>query len=134
MLVSLMTKDRQPWMKWVERKLDKVARRWGVREAMAAKPSKTQLKELNEDCIVESTLKIWFEIGGKGGGNQKEEKEEKGETVEIELSGMGVDEEKGGWTPVERLKTRQAYDRLIRTRMKLKNYKPRKAHKIVQGI
>ena len=47
---------------------------------------------------------------------------------------MGVDEEKGGWTPIERLKTRQAYDRLIRTRMKLKNYKPKKAHKIVQGI
>ena len=131
MLADLMTKDRQPWMKWVERKLDKVARRWGVREAMAAKPSKTQLKELKEDCIVESTLKIWFEIGGKGGGKQKEEKEEKGE---IELSGMGVDEEKGGWTLIERLKTRQAYDRLIRTRMKLKNFKPRKAHKIVQGV
>ena len=29
---------------------------------------------------------------------------------EIELSGMGVDEEKGGWAPRERLKTRQAYD------------------------
>ena len=71
-------------MKWVERKLDKVARRWGVREAMSAKPNKTQLKELKEDCIVESTLKIWFEIGGKG--NQKEEKEE---TVEVEFSGRG---------------------------------------------
>ena len=133
MLADLMTKDRQPWMKWVERKLDK-ARRWGVREAMPAKPSKRQLKELKEDCIVESTLKIWFEIGGKGGGTQKEEKEETGETVDIDLSGMGVDEEKGGWTPIERLKTRHAYDRLIRTRMKLKNYKLRKAHKIVQGI
>ena len=101
---------------------------------MSAKPNKTQLKELKEDCIVESTLKIWFEIGGKGGGKQKKKK---GETVEIELSGMGVDEEKGRCTPIERLKTRQAYDRLIRTRMKLKNYKPRKgpkAHKIVQGI
>ena len=62
-------------MKWVERKLDKVARRWGVREAMSAKPNKTQLKELKEDCIVESTLKIWFEIGGKGGGKQKKRKE-----------------------------------------------------------
>ena len=54
-------------MKWVERKLDKVARRWGVREAMSAKPNKTQLKELKEDCKVESTLKIWFEIGGGKG-------------------------------------------------------------------
>ena len=68
----------------------------GVREAMAAKASKTQLKELKEYCIVESTLKIWFEIGGKGGGNQKEEKEEKGETLEIELSGMGWTRRKEG--------------------------------------
>ena len=45
-------------MKWVERKLNKVARRWRVREAMAAKPNKKQLKELKEDCIVESSLKI----------------------------------------------------------------------------
>ena len=91
---------------------------------MGAKPSKRQIKELKEECIVESTLKIWFEIGGKGGGKQKEEKKDMGETREIELSGMGVDEEKGGWTPIERLTTRQAYDRLIRTRMKLRNYEP----------
>ena len=64
MLVSLMTKDLQPWIKWVERKLGKVARRWEVREAMTAKPNKTQLKELKED-IVESTLK-------KGGGKERE--------------------------------------------------------------
>jgi hypothetical protein len=134
MLVGLMTKDRQPWMKWIERKLHRVAKRWKVREAMAAKPNKKQLKELKEDCIVESTLKIWFEIGGKGGGKQKEEKEEKGEMKKIELSGMGVDEEKGGWTPIERLKTRQVYDRLIRTRMKLRKYEPRKAHKAVHQI
>jgi hypothetical protein len=83
---------------------------------------------------VESTLKIWFEIGGKGGGKKKEERKEKGEVREIDLSGMGVEEEKGGWTPIERLKTKQAYDRLIRTRMKLKDYEPRKAHEIVHTI
>ena len=134
MFAALMTKDRQPWMKWMERKLDRVARRWGVREAMAAKPGRKQLKELKEDCIVESTLKIWFEIGGKGGGKQKEKRKVKGEMREIELSGMGVDEEKGGWTPIERLTTKQAYDRLIQTRMKLKDYKARKAHKAVHEI
>jgi hypothetical protein len=47
---------------------------------------------------------------------------------------MGVDEEKGGWTPIERLTTKQAYDRLVRTRMKLKNYEPKKAHRTVHGI
>jgi hypothetical protein len=134
MFVGLMTKDRQPWMKWVERKLDRIARRWEVREAMAAKPSRKQLKELKEDCIVESTLKIWFEIGGKGGGKQKEEKKVKGEMKEIERSGMGVDEEKGGWTPIERMKTKQIYDRLIRKRMRLRDYTPKKAHTHVNEI
>jgi hypothetical protein len=134
MLVGLMVKDRQPWMKWVERKLHRVARRWEVGEAMKAKPSKKEVAELNEECIVESTLKIWFEIGGKGGGKQMEEKKEKGEVREIELSGLGVEEEKGGWIPIERLTTRQTYDRLIRTRMRVKNYEPRKAHRIVHTI
>ncbi len=134
LLIALMTKDRQPWMKWVERKLDRVAERWGVREAMAAKPNRKQLKELKEECTVESTLKIWFEIGGKGGGKQKEERKKKDEIREILLSGMGVDEEKGGWTPIERLTTRKAYDRLTRTRMKLRNYEPRKAHRHVHEI
>ena len=76
MFVDLMTKDRQPWMKWIERKLNRVAERWGVQEALAASPNKRQLKELRDDCIVESTLKIWFEIGGRGGGKQKEERKE----------------------------------------------------------
>ena len=80
MLIGLLVKERQPWMKWVERKLHRVARRWGVREAMAAKPSKQQRRELKEECIVESTLKIWFEIGGKGGGKKKtKEREGRGE-------------------------------------------------------
>ena len=89
---------------------------------------------MKDECIVESTLKIWYEIGGKGGGKEKEEKKEKGETREIELNRMGVDEEKGGWTPIERLTTRQAYDRLIQKRMTLRNYIPKKAHKAVHEI
>ena len=58
MLVGLMTKDRQPWMKWVQGKLRRVAKRCGVTEAMAAKPSKKQVKELKVDCVVEDTLRI----------------------------------------------------------------------------
>ena len=69
MLVGLLTKDRQPWMKWIERKLKRVARKWKVAEAMAATPSKKQLAELITECIVGSTLKIWFEIGEKGREN-----------------------------------------------------------------
>ena len=101
---------------------------------MVAKPTRKHLTELKEDCIVERTLKIWFEIGGKGGGKQNEQKKEKEGMKEIELSGMGVEEEKGGWTPIERLKTRQIYDRLIQKRMRLKNYEPKKAHKSVHAI
>ena len=44
------------------------------------------------------------------------ERKEKGEVKETELSGMGVDEEKGEWIPIERVTTKQAYDRLVRTR------------------
>ena len=42
MLIALMTNDRQPWMKWIERKLRRVAERCEVVEAMAAKPSRKQ--------------------------------------------------------------------------------------------
>ena len=41
------------------------------------------------------------------------------------LSGMGVEE--GGTT-------KQVYDRLVRMRMKLKNYEPKRAHRAVYGI
>ena len=64
MLIRLATRDRQPWMKWVERKLIRVAKKWGVPEAMGAKPKKKQSDGLRQDCLVESTLKIWLEIGG----------------------------------------------------------------------
>jgi hypothetical protein len=133
-LVTLMTKDRQPWMKWIERKMARVAQRWGVQEVLEAKPSKKQRRELKEDCIVESTLKIWFEIGGKGGGDRKEERQAAGERREVELSGLGMDMGAGEWTPIERINTRQVYDKLIAMRMKLKDYTAKNAHKNVKAI
>ena len=104
---------------------------------MASKPNRKQVKELKADCLVESTLKIWFEIGGKGGGKQEEKKKGKGQEMGeevIQLSGLGVNEEKGGWTPIERMTTRKTYDRLIKTRMRLKDYVPKKAHATVHSI
>ena len=44
MLKKLVSRERQPWMRWIERKLIKVANKWEVEEAMAAKPSKKQRK------------------------------------------------------------------------------------------
>ena len=134
MFVNLMTKDRQPWMRWIERKLVRVAERWEVEEAMAAKPSKKQLKELKQSCIVESTLKIWFEIGGRGGGAKEEEEiNEKGEKRVVMLSGIGVEAEQR-WIPIEKLKTRHVYERLVKIRMTMKNYTPSEAHKTVKTV
>ena len=132
-LVNLMTKDRQPWMRWIERKLVRVAERWRVAEAMAAKPNKQQVKELKQNCIVESTLKVWFEVGGTGGGPKEEVQMKRGEKKTVRLSGIGMETERG-WIPIERLKGRQIYDRLVRTRLTLKNYKPSEAHKTVKTI
>ena len=134
MLVSLMTKDRQPWMKWVERKLRKVAKKWGVQEAMAARPTKKQLMELKADCIVESTLKVWLEIGGQGGGKREEERKTKEGKVRVALSGLGLVEAKEGWTPIERMKSREAYNRLVQRRMKLTGYTPKAAHRTIKTI
>ena len=99
MLIRLLTRNRQPWMKWIERKLIRVAKRWEVPEAMAAKPTKKQIKELRESCIVESTLKTWIEIGGtwkEPKGEQKEE-EQKDKEEKKTVTGFGVEHAKE-WT------------------------------------
>ena len=135
MLIRLLTRNRQPWMKWIERKLIRVAKRWEVPEAMAAKPTKKQIKELRESCIVESTLKTWIEIGGtwkEPKGEQKEE-EQKDKEEKKTVTGFGVEHAKE-WTPIEQLKTKLVYAILIEKRMKLKGYSPRKAHESIDGI
>ena len=63
MLVNLRSGGGQPWKKWVERKIRRVGRRWGVVDTLQAKPTLKQRKELKRDCLVESTLRIWFELG-----------------------------------------------------------------------
>ena len=35
MLKKLITRDRQPWMRWTERKVIKIEDRWETEEAMA---------------------------------------------------------------------------------------------------
>jgi hypothetical protein len=152
-LINLITKDRQPWMRWVERKLKRVARRWKVEEAMAARPSRRQLRELRTDCMVESSLGIWFEIGGGGRGpvvDRQRQPKTGGASVGVdlqhlptaqveekkvvEISGLGMTGEDGKWTPIERVTGRQAYDRLIQKRMRIKNYEPSKIHKTIMKL
>ena len=63
-----------------------------------------------------------------------EERKEEGERREVELSGLGMDMGAGEWTPIERIKTRQVYDKLIAMRMKLKDYTAKNAHENVKSI
>ena len=65
MLQKLITKSRQPWMRWIERRLIKVATEWNVEEVMATKPSRKQRKQLSDTCFTESTLFFCPEIGGE---------------------------------------------------------------------
>ena len=98
-----MTKDRQPWMKWIERKLKRVAERWKTKEAMAATPTRKQMDELSKDCFVESTLKTWLEIGGR---MREDMRGRKKKNKKREETGFGV-EMGNGWIPIEVLTTKQ---------------------------
>ena len=51
-------------MRWIEYKLKQIATEWTTPEAMAATPTKNQIKNLKKDCIVELLSAIWMEIGG----------------------------------------------------------------------
>jgi hypothetical protein len=133
MLVRLMTRDRQPWMKWIERKLMRVAKRWGVEEAMAAKTKKKQRDGLKETCLVECTLKIWLEIGGTKREPREVEVERKGKKEMRRETGFGVEVGKE-WIAIERLKSKHIYAILTEKRTKLKDYQPNKAHKHVNEI
>ena len=42
-----------------------VADRWETEEAMASHPTKKQQRGLKDECLTESTLRTWLEIGGK---------------------------------------------------------------------
>ena len=147
MIVSLLTKDRQPWMRWIERKLRRVGERWNMEaSALEATPDKQQQRELKEGCLVESTLKIWFEIGGcsrerlEGGGEEKESKEEEIQNKKKTRTDkkrtkkeIGVEIE-GKWIPITRLTTTQAYNQLKAKRLRARKYKPKKAHENIDSI
>ena len=62
MLKKLITRSRQPWIRWIEHRLNKVATDWKVEEAMASTPTRYQRKQLIDTCLTESILKTWIEI------------------------------------------------------------------------
>ena len=143
MIITLTTKDRQPWMKWIERKLRRLGEQWGVEGelgALEANPSRKQKKK--EDCLVESTLKIWFEAGGEARERNKEEKKNTQNNKDRQKAkrdrgrtkkeiGIEIDEK---WIPITALKTKQIYKQLMQRRLKTGKYKADTAHKNIQGI
>ena len=105
---------------------------------MASKPTKIQQRGLKYECLTESTLRTWLEIGGKKQEARYVEKHPRSEQKEqgikiIWESEFGVENE-GDWTPIERLKTKIVYEILTKKRNKIKDYIPNKAHKTVHKI
>ena len=92
LLKKVITNTRQPWMKWMERRLGEIATKWKVQEAMTASPTKKQLRELKNENIMESAIKIWFEIGGRKRDERiiTYEKHKIGEQVQEWESGFGI--------------------------------------------
>ena len=50
MIKKMMTKDKQPWMKWVERKMENVRMKWGMwGNVLGARITNKKMKELKDD-------------------------------------------------------------------------------------
>ena len=64
-LRNMTKKKDQPWVPWMTRKETKLKERWNVRESVYGYVSKTHEKTgLNKQCLYESTMGIWYEVGG----------------------------------------------------------------------
>ena len=137
-LQKLITRKRQPWMRWIERRLISIADNWNVEEAMVAKPSRQQRKQLNNNCLTENTLNISLEIGGEKQPSRyittqpKPEQKNKRPITTWE-SGFGV-RRKDEWTSIEKIKSKLVYQILMEKRSRLREYTPNKAHRQIFRI
>ena len=64
MLKKIIAKGRQLWVRYVERKLTKVATMWKAEEETSVKPSKKETKNLRGARLTEPVLKAQIEIRG----------------------------------------------------------------------
>ena len=65
MFRNMRVKRNQPWVKWIKRKEQRLKKKWEVEGSIYAHtPTHKQKKEMNEKCLFEQTLKIWYEVGG----------------------------------------------------------------------
>jgi hypothetical protein len=64
-LRNMMQRKGQPWANWLGRKERRVKERWGVEgDVYGHKAMLQEKKQLNEECMYEQMLKIWYEVGG----------------------------------------------------------------------
>jgi hypothetical protein len=64
-LKNMRTKSEQPWVKWIKRKEKRLQEKWKVEgNVYGYTPTRKQKKEMNEKCVYEQTMKIWYEIDG----------------------------------------------------------------------
>ena len=61
----LQRKKKQPWMKWIERKMGLLKHKWKMKEhILTTKPKAKMIRELDEKNLTELMMKIWYKIGG----------------------------------------------------------------------
>ena len=96
-------KQGQPWVKWIERKRKKLEEKWEDEEVYKTGKPKKKLKQLNKDCVYESAVKVWHEMGGTTTRNEEGEEEKV-----IEL-----DDYK---TSLDTISSKEAYNHLLKIR------------------
>ena len=60
---------------------------WGAVAASSffdIQPEPEQIEQLREDCLVQSTLKIWYELGGQSRVNYDQSRHQPTQAIEIE--------------------------------------------------
>ena len=140
-LIKLMhTKADQPWVKWFLRKKKRRADLWKCKSNLFGyEPSKKQIEELNQGCLFESMLKVWFKLGGTTEERRVMAKyAPKGEVLELALVmreqrgeasnqvGFEVD---GVWHKLEQAKPKLIYDAIWKSRSKESAYKVKRGEK-----
>jgi hypothetical protein len=155
-------KNKQPWKKWITRRMNKKKHEWNVDESeniLGITPTRKMMKELRDDTLTEKIMKIWYEIGGttrnkhntKQNGNSTEDrimnhlvemtmKQTEPRTYERMMKKREEGEKEigieidGGWRAIDGIRTKEIYAILIDKRLKLNDYTPKQAHTNIKLI
>lgn len=153
--------NKQPWKKWITRRMNKKKQEWKMNEnenVLGLIPTRKMITELRDDNLTEKIMKIWYEIEGttrskyENRGEKDKKEEEFKRIVEIVMKTtepktyelmmrkrkegekeIGIEIE-GEWRPIETIRTKEIYEKLLKKRLKLNNYTPKQAHKNIKMI